>query len=99
MNTKKNFIAPKDCAPPSCSQSSIIRMGLDMLREEARVIDARLCMAIDHEQQLRKLHESVSDTLAMLRAVKRDIDNRAESILSQNNLVADGNGNKHAEDL
>lgn len=61
-----------------------MQMGLDMLREEARVNDARLSMAIDHEEQLRKLHESASDTLIMLRAVKRDIDARAESILSVN---------------
>jgi hypothetical protein len=60
------------------------RMGLDMLREEARVNDARLSMAIDYENQLRKMHESAIDTLIMLRAAKRDIDARAESILSAN---------------
>ena len=71
--------------PTNPTIDRISQMGLTMLREEARINDACLSMAIDHEFTIRAIHETAIKTLRELQAVKRDIQSRADEIMIPTN--------------
>ena len=60
------------------------KIDMDMLREEARVNNACLALAVDHLRRLQKMTESANNVIATLRAVQRDIDVRTEAIMQTN---------------
>ena len=71
--------------PTNPTIDRIFQMGLTMLREESRINDACLSMAIDHEFTIRAIHETAIKTLRELQAVKRDIQARADDIMIPTN--------------
>lgn len=73
-----------DCQESPVSSSSE-RLAMDMLRTDMRINDARLSDAIEFEEGLRSLLNAVTDRVALLRSVKRDLQARADSICSANN--------------
>jgi len=81
MKTPKNVI---EVAQPSLDRGCSERLALEMLRTDMRITDARLSDAIDHAQGLRALHDAANDRVALLRSIKRDIQEKADSICSAN---------------
>jgi hypothetical protein len=54
--------------------------ALEILRQDQRIIEARLNMAIVHEGQIRAIHDDASEVLSQLMRLKKDMDERIKSI-------------------
>lgn len=62
-----------------CSEN----LAMEILRNDMRIIEARLSDAIDHEEGLRTLHAQAEAKVVLLRAIKRDLEARVDSISSR----------------
>ena len=57
--------------------------SLEVLMTEARILDARIEMAENHELKLRSLYEKAADELKFLKAQKKAFESLAKSITGQ----------------